>query len=471
VPVGTDARANVAVSSVEIRRTPGPPRATIAAQGRLIARELPAPRRVRATLTLNGRPAATRDVDLPTDGEIVVVFDAVPAPAGRVTGTITIDPDAIAGDDTLHFALPRDDAIRVLLLTPGDGSSSETLFFERALGIGEAPAIRVLPAAAASSTPAQLSDAALVVLWDVAIPARLSDALSSWTEAGGGVVSVVGNRQGARMGASALVPASAEGMAERTASQPGTLGEVTLDHPLFAPFRDASAALSAVRINRYPLLDATTDGSVLARFDDGRPAVIEARRGRGRSVVVAIPLDARGGDFPLQPAFLPFLRRLVLHSAGHTGAPLWRSTGESWALRATVQDPVVAGPDGTLERPAVDSAGSAVVLRTSGLYSAYQGRVTGEPLDVVAVNPPPGESDLTPVDPRELLLGITETSTEEGGFATPPTSAELEARQGTWRWLLALVAVLVLGETLLSTRGWRATARRSAVIPSDRSVV
>jgi hypothetical protein len=471
VPVGTDARANVAVSSVEIRRTPGPPRATLAAQGRLIARELPSPRRVRATLTLNGRPAATRDVELPADGEIVVAFDAVPAPAGRVTGTITIDPDAITGDDTLHFALPRDDAIRVLLLTPGDGASAETLFFERALGIGEAPTIRVLPVAAASATPAQLSDAALVVLWDVLAPTRLSDALSSWTESGGGVVSVVSNRLGEKMGASPLVPATAGGVTERSAAQPGSLGEVTLDHPLFAPFRDASAALSAVRVTRYARLDASADGTVLARFDDGLPAVIEARRGRGRSLVVAVPLDARGGDFPLQPAFLPFLRRLVLHSAGHTSAPLWRATGESWALRAMLQDPVVASPDGGLERPSTDSAGSAVVLRTSGLYSAYQGRVTGEPLDVVAVNPPPSESDLTPVDPRELLLGIVETSTEGAGFATPPTSAELEARQGTWRWLLALVALLVIGETLLSTRGWRATARRSAVIPSDRSVV
>ena len=65
---------------------------------------------------------------------------------------------------------------------------------------------------------------------------------------------------------------------------------------------------------------------VLARFDDGVPAVLERRDGTGRIVTLLMPLDTRTGDLPLQPAFLPFLRRLVLHASGHSAAPLWQLT-------------------------------------------------------------------------------------------------------------------------------------------------
>jgi len=469
IEVTASTPANTAVAAVDVRRTPGTPRPTVTAQARVVARELEAPRSLQAVLTINGREAATRSVTVPPNGELLVAFDAVPAPAGRITGTVTLTTDALAADDTLYFALPRDDAVRVLLVTPGEGASTETLFFERAVGIGEAPAIRVTSTSVNTLTATQFSDAGLIVLWDVTPPAALATALGTWVEQGGGIVTVVGTRLGARLAASPLVPSAAAGLTERAAADPAVLGEVTLDHPLFSPFRDASAALSAVRFSRYARLDPASGAAVLARFDDGLPAVLEARRGSGRLLVLATPLDPRGGDFPLQPAFLPFLRRLVLHGSGHAGAPLWRPTGESWALRPSLRDPVVSGPDAAIERPPVDSAGSAVVLRTAGLYSAYQGRVGGEPLDVVAVNAPPSESDLTPVDARELLLGTREVSGEASGFATIPTATELEARQGAWRGLLAIVAALLIGETLLSTRGWRATARRSNVIPPDRS--
>jgi hypothetical protein len=462
-------RANAAVQGVELRRDAGPPRATITAQARVMARELGEARRVRVVLTLNGREAAAREVTLVPDGQTIVAFDPVAAPAGRITGTVTLTPDALPGDDTLHFALPRDEALRALLLTPSEGVGSETLFTERALAIGTAPSLRVTSTPAASLTSAMVRESDLVLAWDVAAPTALAEPLAEWVRAGGGYVTVVGTRLAARLTPGTLLPAQGGALAERPAQDPARLGELSLEHPLFSPFREAGGALSAVRFARHARVEPTAGAAVLARFDDGAPAVLEAALGRGRTLVLATPLDARGGDFPLQPAFLPFLRRLALYASGHIGAPAWRLTGESWLLRATLPDPVVVAPDGALERPPADPAGAAVVLRQAGLYSAYSARPGGEPLEVVAVNAPPGESDLTPVDARELLLGIRETEGEAAGLAGTPSPEAVESRQGLWRWLLAAVALALLAETLLATRGWRAQARRTGVLPPDRS--
>src|SRR5207249_2533488 len=131
------------------------------------------------------------------------------------------------------------------------------------------------------------------------------------------------------------------------------------------------------------------------------------RDGAGRVLLLAVPLDALAGDFPLQPAYLPFLRRLSLHAAGHQPPPLWRTTGESGIVPEGTRDPVVVTPGGALLRPTSDSAPCVVQLGEAGFYAVHAGRAAGEPVDVIAANPPPGESDLTPADPRELLLGVS----------------------------------------------------------------
>ncbi len=125
--------------------------------------------------------------------------------------------------------------------------------------------------------------------------------------------------------AATLLPGAWRGRIDRSADRGGTLGDVALEHPIFEPFRSGAAAtLGEPRFLRYPRVDPAADATVLARFDDGMPALLERSVGAGRVVQLAMPLDARNGDFPLQPSFLPFLRRVVLHAIGFVDAPLSR---------------------------------------------------------------------------------------------------------------------------------------------------
>jgi hypothetical protein len=134
-----------------------------------------------------------------------------------------------------------------------------------------------------------------------------------------------------------------------------------------------------------------------------------------------------------------------------------------------LKDPAVLTPDGSILRPAKDTVGSTVALREAGVYALYEGRVQGEPTALVAANAPPNESDLTSVDPRELLLGVRQITASADATNEVPTQAEVEGRQRLWRTLLIALAVLLLGETFMANRGWRGTANRIGATRTEGS--
>ncbi|MEO7361290.1 MAG: BatA domain-containing protein, partial [Gemmatimonadaceae bacterium] len=170
IGVGAAERGNSAVANVEVRRIVEPTRTMLGVQARVAARELPAERKAKVTLTLNGRPSGTRDVTIPVSGDVPVSFEPVLLPAGRVSGSVTIENDALTDDDTLHFALAGDDGVKILMVVPGDAPRDETLYFQRALAVGESPAIRIERVRGDQLEGPKLQSAALVVLWDSPTP-------------------------------------------------------------------------------------------------------------------------------------------------------------------------------------------------------------------------------------------------------------------------------------------------------------
>ena len=469
IAVSPKSPANASVVSVDIHRIVEPLRTMLSVETRIVSREAKTPRPAHATLTLNGRLTGTRAVVIRASGDVRVVFDPVLLPAGRVRGSVAIDNDALAADDTFHFAFSADDALKVVLVAPDD-ALDETLFFERALAVGRAPVVRIERVRAGRLGARALDGAALVVLWDSPPPVgNAGIALTDWVRGGGGLVVAAGRRVGAHVPASALLPAAISGEADRLTDRGGSLGDVRFDHPLFAAFRSAPSALSAARFLRYPRVEPAAGADVIARFDDGLPAVVERREGLGRIALIGMPLDARSGDFPLQSAYLPFLHRLVLYTSGRDATTLARSTGQSWLLPGMMKEPAVLTPGGAILRPAKDTVGSTVALRESGVYALYEGRVQGEPAGLLAVNAPTNESDLTPVDARELLLGVKQSAAAAVASSEVPTPAEIEGRQRLWRILLAVVALLLLTETIVANRGWRGTASRLGAAQSEGS--
>lgn len=468
VPAAEALRGNTAITGVEVQRVAGEGRGRMIVAARVVTRGLAEPRRTTVTLLVNGRPSGTRDVTLGVDATLPVAFDGVPVPAGAARLEVRAEPDDLPADDQFHAIVPAEEAARILLVSAGDADPGEGLYLERALSIGRDPALRVERRLAGMLASGVLDGASLVVLHDVRVPpGGAGQALMEWVRAGGGLVVAAGRRLGARPLDDAILPGALRGPVDRLEDRGGTFGDVSLEHPIFLPFRAGSGALGVARFLQYPRVEARAGAEVLARFDDGLPALLERREGDGRILLLAVPLDARAGDFPLQSAYLPFLRRLAVHAAGHTPAPLWRLTGEAYAIPAQVAEPVVESPRSELIRPP-GGGGGAITLTEAGIYRTFTGRVAGDPVGLVAANPPPRESDLTPLDPRELLLGVGREGAT-AGFGPAPTPEEVEGRQRLWRTLLLVVAGLLIVETLVASRGWRGIAGRAVATAPTRS--
>jgi hypothetical protein len=458
-PVGPSTRANLAVLSADVQRLPAGDRSELLVTARITARELGSDTGVtpsRVFLTVDGRPAGTQNITLQSDGVATVSFERIPLASGRARAVISLNPDALTADDSLRLVIPPETGLRVALVGQRGSGSDDMLFTERALGIGREPRFtverkQVLDAAALRNT-------SVVVLFDT----RPDAALTQWVRDGGGLILVAGSRQSA---SGELVPGTVSGMVERLGDGGGSFGEVSLDHPVFLPFREGgTAVLGAARFLRYPKVSAAEGSQVLARFDDGSPLLVERTLGDGRVLLVATPLDNLTGDFPLQPGFLPFIRRLAMYAAGHRVTPLWRTTGETGIVPGGVKEPVIQTPAGELVRPASDSAPCTVVLEEAGFYQTYATRAAGEPIDLIAVNPPPLESDLTPADPRELMIGVKQSDSTSAVTRETLIASEQESRQGIWRLLIAVVLVLLVLEAIVANRGWRGTA--ASVLPA-----
>ena len=85
-------------------------------------------------------------------------------------------------------------------------------------------------------------------------------------------------------------------------------------HPVFRVFGGAGT-LANVGFSRAVRISAPSGASVIARYSDGSPALVEERTVGGRVLVFGSDLNYRWNDFPLQPAFVPFIHETVRYLA------------------------------------------------------------------------------------------------------------------------------------------------------------
>jgi hypothetical protein len=156
--------------------------------------------------------------------------------------------------------------------------------------------------------------------------------------------------------------------------------------------------------------------------------------------------------------FLPLVHQLVRYLAQYEQPAAWFTVGQVLDLTARSKshtDRIVVTPSG--DRIAQSSLGEGneglLELVEQGIYEVRANQAsTGRP-ESIAVNLDPAESDLTALDPRELVASVT-------GHATPVavqpeqaqemTREEAERRQGLWWYLLLAGVGLLAIETVIS---------------------
>lgn len=463
VSLAGDAVRNVSVADVQLDR--------LAAGD-----EFPERVEVTARLARVGEGEQTVDVTLEVDGQVLqslpatlagndaarVTFEPVPLPAAGLRGTVRVPADALAADDTFHFTVSPGQALSVLVLDNPAGGGSDSLFLTRALAIGSRPAFRVERAVLGDLDPSRLQGRELVILNDVgAVDGGNASVLEGFVRDGGGLIVALAELSadlGGLGGPEGLLPLQAGEVVDRSDDLGGTLGFTDTDHPVFEVFAaPGSGDLAGARFFRYHDLRPIAGAGVLARYDDGAPALIERRVDRGRVLVWTTSLDTFWSDLPLQPVYLPFVHRLARHAAAFREPKPWLPAATPLATTELLATAGASAEPDAVSDLRVDgvtpSADGGLRLPTGHHTLRWQGG-DGEATGTVAINVDRAESDLAAVDPEEVAAAVVWRGggEVEGGETETVPEKEIERSQSVWWYLVVLAFVLLAAESALSNR-------------------
>src|SRR6202035_4964177 len=187
----------------------------------------------------------------------------------------------------------------------------------------------------------------------------------------------------------------------------------------------------------YALNVDAGDSRVVVRLGDQTPLLLEKRIGEGRVVLLTSGLDNLTNDFPLHPAFVPFIEQTARSLAGSERQGGARPVDAYLDLRNAKekgQGVEVTDPEGKRPLTLGEAASAQSFQLTEAGY--YQLRLADGRQDEVGVNPDPKESnlDVIPDDVLALWQGQWGQSTQEAsaGPATSGSTAPNKIPQSFW---------------------------------------
>lgn len=401
------------------------------------------------SLVVNGRVIATRDVQVPANGRATAEFTNLDVPYGLSRCEVRIDSaDSLPADDVALFGVQRSDPERVLFVhEPNDTRSP--FYFGTALEAATEAAFRLETVTIDKVNPSQLSGYAFVVLSNLlSVPPSLEQALLDYVRRGGGVLLATGT-SAARATRVPVFDEKVLGSRDYSRDAAGflTVGEADRSHPSIRNADGWSGVkfYFAVRVN-----DANSQ--VVARLSDQTPVLLEKRLGQGHVLLLASGLDNLTNDFPLHPAFIPFVEQTARYLSGlerSGGARVVDSLVELRTGKQPATSVEVTGPDGR-RALSLDQAASAQTfpLTRAGFYEFR--RADGH-TDLVGVNPDRRESDLD-VIPGDVL-SLWRAGSSEHGEASASGVAPPESRpRDLWWYVMLLVLAAAVAESLLASR-------------------
>lgn len=457
VNVASGETSNLAVTPISLQRSRFENHDRLAVTAGVVNHSAQAASRVPLTLELDGQPIQTLMADIAPHGSASVTFAPFTVASRNMRGVVRLPDDGLKRDNVFDFVVSPSQPVHVTIVDRA-GAESESLYLSRALAIGEDPRIELTMRTPETLSDADLRASGVVILNDIQVQDALADRLVRFVTAGGGVLVAAGPNAAWPAHAGNVVPATLDTIVDRTAGTPLRLGGLEFSHPVFELFRaPRSGDFSAARFYGYRAVTQPS-GQVLARYDDGAPALLERKTGAGRLLLWTSTLDLGWNDLPVKPVFVPFLMTATKYLADYGEAAASLTVGQvvpvprkaSAKGSSTRGDTIVVAPSGT--RVSVDSEDGAIELNEQGFYDVRTPGAGPDSAITLASNVDLNESDLTSMDPRELSAAVA------GGAQTPGTAAarpsdEAEAQaQRLWWYLLVAGGLLLAGETLLSNR-------------------
>jgi hypothetical protein len=403
------------------------------------------------SLIVNGKTAATKPAAVPAGGRATVEFQSLDVPYGFTKCEVRIDSaDSFPADDASIFAVERSDPRRALFVSDA-GDSRSPLYFRSALGSAAESAFTMDAVSAGEAANQQLSKYSFVVLSDlISVPGPFESALLRYVQSGGSVWIA----EGAAAAHSTRVPVFGGNVLEshdysRTGDRYLNVSDADPSHPSV----EKADRWSGVKF--YFAVKVDPGGArVIAHLTDGTPLLLEKKIGEGSVLLFASGLDNLTNDFPLHPAFVPFIERTALYLSGTDRRSGARVVDSFLELRSSKEQSVgvqVIDPQG--QRPL--SLKESTSAQTFKLSSAgfYELQLANGRHDLIGVNPDRRESNLEVIPEETLALWRGNSGAGSAAQASAGAAGE-EQKQPyrLWWYIMLLVFAAALAESLLADR-------------------
>ncbi len=408
-----------------------------------------APKAVRTvSLELNGRTVETKQVEVPESGRATVEFFSLDVPYGRNKGDVKIDSaDSLPADDTFYFSVERADPRHALFVREA-GNDTALLYFKSALEASGQSAFEIDPATVEQTTNLNPAKYAFVVLSDVgALPGGFENELRGYVRSGGAVLIALGRNAVT----STKVPVSDDRIeATRYSGREGAMFQTAAWLDSSHPSIQKDDRWDDVKFYRAIRI-APGNARVVARLTDQTPLVLDQQVGDGRIVVFASTFDNIDNDFPVHPAFVPFIEQTARYLGRLDSGPSSVLVGAFGELRDSKEVGAavdVVDPKGERVLSLAEATKAQnIQYEESGFYDIRRPNGRNE---LVAVNADRRESDLTPASPDTLVLWQnTANGTASGSGAT--TAAE-QKPMSVWWYVMLVVLALAVAESLLGNQ-------------------
>ena len=393
------------------------------------------PLSTRVTLLFEGETATGLDVDL-TGGKASEVEFGVPWPEAGTLEVRVDDPVGFQGDDA-RFVIADDPVPTNVLLIGSTGTPADDGFYVvSALSVDDERAgFSVTGTTGDRLSSASGGDDSAPGRVDVMILASTRgltrvgwDVLGDHVASGRGLLIVLGPGVDSDVVSHVLPESPVQLGVGVRATRALSLAATDLRHPIFRPFSSMAATLGQVRFDHIVPIDGVSEpsgdatvgaprGHVVARFSDGSAALVELSTGAGAVVLFGSDLDKAWNDFPLHPAFVPFVHETVRHLIGERAARVEYLVGD----------------------------------RPSGMPALAGIGVEPESGRRIAINTDPRESSLDTMSSTEFVDAIRVSRRPRQASSTVE-SRELERRQSWWRYGLILMLVALAVEGIVGGR-------------------
>ncbi len=424
-------------------------------------------------LTVDDRRISEKTLAVPGGGSSEIEF-SVPGLKGEAHSIVLEIEDSYLDKDNFFYMTidgPQKTPVVVAENPAPPGRRAGSFFLSGALNVD-----RFSPYELVSVSAQDLDLSGGLLIWNdiSADPPDIRKRLEDFVKNGGGMIVALGNSTRAsefNRGFGLWLPVKMEDGASPRASRSGTesaddfvlMTDIRTDHPIFQPFaKNHSGTFARARFYTHARITAGSGAEILARFDNGDPALISTGLGKGKVLVFASSSDDAGNDLPLHAVYAPYWQQMLRFLESFETRRYWLGIGDVMEPERILsrkasrrgrrakdelspgEAAVILDPSGRrLETP---PGSSGIVVEKAGFYGIHTGGFNLK----VAVNTVAAESDLAHRNAGEMTAALSTT-----GPAAPVADEDLNSGRKSqaghiWIFLLLMALLFLIAESLIS---------------------